>query len=520
MQALYALKNKPFTKLRFLIILVLLISIFFRFANLERKVYWHDETYTSLWISGHSLEEVAKGAFSGRVITIEDLQKYQRINSDRGIIDTVKWLAKEDYRHPPLYYIIARLWVQLFGDSVTGIRSLSAFISLLVFPCVYWLCLELFNSSLTGWMTVAIVAVSPFYLLYAQEAREYSLWTVVIVLSSAVLLRAIKQSNKLNWATYTITLCLALYSHSISILVLLAHGIYVLTIERFRLSKIFIAYLVSSLLGFLSFVPWLMNFRELNGPAWTTEKVSSFFLVRNWAGNLARIFFDFYHNSSDPLIVTVPPIAITWILTGYSIYFICRNAPKKIWVFVLTLGGVNLLALLLPDLMFGGQRSAVSRYLIPCYLSVQLSVSFLLSTQISSARSSQRKVWQIITAVLVSIGVISGAIISFKATSWNKEMSNYNLQVANIINQTNRPLLISSTDYYLNPGEIFCLSYLLEPKVRLQLVVKPTIPKIPNNYTDVFVFHPSKELRKGLEKQQKIKVKLVDPIGGLWRLEK
>lgn len=45
---------------------------------------------------------------------------------------------------------------------------------------------------------MALIAVSPFHVLYAQEAREYSLWTVTILLSSAALLRAMRVKTKLS----------------------------------------------------------------------------------------------------------------------------------------------------------------------------------------------------------------------------------------------------------------------------------------------------------------------------------
>ena len=38
-------------------IVILVLGIFFRFANLEKKVYWIDEGYTSLRISGYTESE-------------------------------------------------------------------------------------------------------------------------------------------------------------------------------------------------------------------------------------------------------------------------------------------------------------------------------------------------------------------------------------------------------------------------------------------------------------------------------
>jgi len=116
---------------------------------------------------------------------------------------------------------------------VAVLRSLSAWISLLVFPRVYWLCWELFRSASVGWMAVTIVAVGPFHVLYGQEARPYMMFAVLVLLSNAILLRAIalqksparfKSTFKLSkavWSIYAIALSLGLYSSLLFFLVAL-----------------------------------------------------------------------------------------------------------------------------------------------------------------------------------------------------------------------------------------------------------------------------------------------------------
>ena len=116
--------------LRFLIIFVLVIGICFRFGNLDKKFYWGDETYTSLWMSGHTLQEVRESLFQGNIIGVEDLQKYQSLNPDKGLKYTIAALVKDGAVHPPLYYAMLRLWLGVVGDSIAAIRSLSALMSL------------------------------------------------------------------------------------------------------------------------------------------------------------------------------------------------------------------------------------------------------------------------------------------------------------------------------------------------------------------------------------------------------
>jgi len=116
---------------RFLIIVILVMGMFFRFANLQKKVYWLDEGYTSGRISGYTESEFIQKLGDGKIKHIKSLQNYQRIAPEKGVFDTVKKLALEESQLTPLYFVAARCWVQLFGDSIAVTRSWSAVFSVL-----------------------------------------------------------------------------------------------------------------------------------------------------------------------------------------------------------------------------------------------------------------------------------------------------------------------------------------------------------------------------------------------------
>lgn len=517
--------------IRFLVIVLLLLGIFFRFVNLDRKVYWFDETFTSLRISGYTEAEVVNQVCNGKQIGIEDLQKYQRLAPDKTLTDTIKSLATEDSQHPPLYYVMTRFWVQWFGNSVAVTRSLSALISLLVFPCIYWLCLELFNSSLVGWVAIGLIAVSPFHILYAQEAREYSLWTVTILLSSAALLRAIRLNTKFSWGMYAVTMMLGLYSFLFSGLVAIGHGIYVVVTESFQFSKTVTNYLLASLLTFLVFTPWLLvvitqSSQVSQTTAWTSYQMSRLNLVKTWWVNLGYFFFDFsLYINNYPWVRYLSMCLRTFILilVGYSIYFLCRNTSKQVWLFVLTLIGTTGLALIIPDLILEGQRSKTSRYLLPCYLGIQLAFAYLISNKITfiSIKGWSVKVWRVITITLITLGVLSCALGSQAETSWHKDLNYYTPQVVHIINKYQRPFLISFCQKVWALGDEMPLSYLLAPKVQLQLVQEPNMPKIPDNFSDVFLLDPPLAVQSSLEREHHYKIKPVDNENlKLWKIEK
>lgn len=518
--------------LRLFLITLLILGIFFRLVNLGQKVYWYDETFTSLRISGYTEAELVREFSDGREIGVEELQKYQRPNTERGLADTIQSLAIEDPQHVPLYYVLARFWMQWFGNSLTVARSLPALISLLAFPSIYWLCIELFESPLTGRIATALIAISPFHLLFAQESREYSLWTVMTLLASAALLWANRVNTKFSWSIYAATVTVGLYSHLSFVLVAVGHGIYILMTEKFRLSKRLIAYMLASLGGLLAFLPWLLvvirgaaRIPSLLGK--NSGKPILFFLER-WTINVSSIFVDteFSYRGKRFLILIVLGLVV------YSIYFLSRRASKKSFLFIALLISITASALIVPDFVKQSFRSVTSRYMIPCYLGIQVAVSYLLATQITSISTNfkEQKFWQIILVTLLSGGVLSCIVISQSDTWWNKGSSYHNHQIARIVNQASQPLVISNA----RTGELLSLSHSLAPEVRLKIQPschtcssKPPAADLNNLLNDlndlegsrsVFAFKPSKKLRQRLE--QAYKLESIHKSNDLWRLEK
>ncbi|WP_414517802.1 glycosyltransferase family 39 protein [Nostoc sp. PCC 9305] len=529
--------------LRFLTIFLLTMGILFRFSNLDGKVFWQDETYASLRISGYTINEAKQQLFNNRVIGKESFAQFQGANPDKSLNDTIMSLAKQDSQHPPLYYIIARLWMEIFGNSITAIRSLSACISLLVFPCIYWLCRELFNVPLSvpgvampaAGVAIALMAISPIHLVYAQEAQEYILWLVTILLSSASLLRAIRLEDELSeepqkpdlfaiWSLYAVTLAISLYTFLWSAFVAVAHGIYVMITAKFQFTQTVRTYLLASLVGFLAFMPWITVvigdfFQFLISADKTTTQFDLIPIFPFLLMQLSRIFFDIDLSSENPL---GNLIALSFlILVGYSIYFICRATNYKVWFFIITLIVVPALPIILPDLIAGSIRSSTEAYLIPSYLGIQVAVAYLLATQLYNGSVSRRRIWHIIMTLVIICGLISSKVSSQAETWWNKGMNSGNPQVAQIINQSKRPLLISDA-FGNNYGNVFSLSYLLEPKVRFLLVNNQKIPKIPDRFTDVFLLNPSEAWGKIIEKKYKFKTDIVysDNYYSIWKFAK
>ena len=488
---------QPWVKwLQFALIIVIALGIYFRFVNLDRKTYWHDETFTSLRVSGYSLAEATEQLYSGREISVANLQQYQSLSPERSAIDTIKRLAQEVPEHPPLYYVIARFWAECFGSSVTAMRSLPAFISLLAFPVIYWLCLELFSSSMIGWMAVALFAISPIYVRYAQEARPYSLWIVITLLSCLAILRATRRKTKLSWGIYTLTTIAGLYCHLLSSFVLLGQGIYVLAIERFKLSKNLVFYLFSCLTTLVSLIPWFwviwLNRAALTQTTdWMKQPLPLLSLIRHWNTNLCQLFIAWHFRYNDLLFYLAFPILALLLVAIYTLY---RQTAMRVWLFILTLIVIPALVAL-PDLIWGGKRSTNARYFLPCYLGAHLAIAYLLTTQSKNWTRVQMRLWQIITVLVISAGVLTCAISAQASTWWG--WSEFDVEVSRIVNQFPRSLIVSEMPF----GMIMPLSHRLKPNTKLMLLTDSVALKIPDNYDNVFIYNPSDRLQSNLKQQ-------------------
>ena len=511
-QSLKPLKSLP-TWLRNTFLILLVCGTFFRFYNLDHKVYWGDEVFTSIRISGYTDSEVTEKIYTGESLSIPEVTAYQRPNSERGFKETIQALVGSP-EHSPFYYLLARYWVIIFGnDSIYEqpnayiflIRSLSAIISLLAFPLLYWLCWQLFQSHQICAIAMGLFAISPFQVLYAQEAREYSLWTVTILLSCATFLRAIKHNSWSNWLAYTLSLSLSLYTCLFSIFVAIGHGIYLAVLWKKEPRLPLTSYLFASLTSTVLFFPWIFiiyqNFGKLEeNVAHLSQEKSNLSLF--WMLNLSRNFFDFNHGPSaiNPLTYATVGVSI------YALYYLCRNSKQEIWLFILTLIGVMGTSLIVSDLIFGGVRSTIARYPIPCYLGISIAVASLLATKLERSFENQKNYprWRRITIAFFAFGLISCLVNSQMEMWWNKSpfKTRHNPEISRIINLSAHPLLVSDASV----ERVLSLCYRLDNHITLKLVLPQQSLEINRQFGDIFLYQPSSQLRKNIEEKLNYKV--------------
>lgn len=499
---------------------MLVVGVFFRFAYIDYKLYWHDEVYTSLRAAGFTGEEIGQEIFQNKIISPQYLQHFQRLKPKSTAADTIKSLAIEDPQHPPLYFLIARFWMQLFGSSITASRILPACLSLLSLPLMYGLGRELFASSLVGLLATVLLALSPFDILFAQIARQYSFLTCTIIGSSFFLLRALRLPTWRNWGLYVLSTVLGLYTHAFFSLTFISQFLFVIS-DRHR-ENVNSKFFRSIGIILILYSPWMIvlitnSQRALDTTSWSSGLVDVILLLKLWILSFTSLFLDvdFGFDNVRTYLLRLPIL----LLIFAAVYTVWHQTNRTTWLFILMSIFVPFLILALPDLILGGRRSAVTRYLIPCFPAVQLTVAYFLSTKILN----KQKIWQFALAFLVTGSILSCTISAFSDTWWSNVPSTFNAEVARRINATESPLLISDGgNDGTNIGDLISLSYLLHNDVQMLLLNPPFNLKLLSNKTknvnNVFIFRPSEQLRKTFQQEQNL-LKMVFLPGQLWQIQ-
>jgi len=510
-----------------LLVIAIIIGVGFRFFQLDRKLYWHDEVYTSMRAAGFTRQEIDNNLFQNRIIAASELQQYQRLKPGSTAADTIHSLAIEDPQHPPFYFLMARFWMQHFGSFLTASRTLPALLSLLSLPLMYGLAWELFASHLVALFATAFIALSPFDILFAQTARQYSLLAVTVIGSSWLLLRAMRLQGVRNWGVYGVAIALGLYTHPFFILTLIGQGAFVICHRLFisnnsNISKFFLALTAAILL----YSPWIFvlttNFkRAVATTDWTQISPGFIYLAKLWLLSFSSLFIDldFGFNSISNYLIRLPFL----LLIVAAIYKIYRHTSRSIILFILTSTFIPFLILALPDIILGGKKSAVSRYLVSCFPGIQLAVAYFLATKIQT----NQRLWRVVLAAVFTASIVSCTVSAFSDTWWSKDLSYHNAEVANFINKTvinaaspQATILISDKgDDFTNMGDLLSLSYLLYKDVQLLLMSDSPNLELLKSYANSFVFRPSEKLRLTIEQKQG-KLEPVLESARLWKLKR
>lgn len=202
-----------------------------RFTQLTGKPPWTDEFATMVFSLGNSYQ----GVPLDRAISLNELLQPLQVNPTAGASAVVQRLFSEDH-HPPLYFVLAHWWMRLFppdGEyiSLWAARSLPALFGVISIPASYALGWLAFRSRLVAQLAAALMAVSPYGIFLAQEARHYSLaalWASASLCCLAVAVRHLQRGTPLAIGVgicWIVANCLGIATHYFFSLTLIAEAI-------------------------------------------------------------------------------------------------------------------------------------------------------------------------------------------------------------------------------------------------------------------------------------------------------
>ncbi len=300
--------------------------------------------------------------------------------------------------------------------------------------------------------------------------------------------------NLAAWGVYAALLIVAFYTHLLTAQVILAHGLFLILFYYRQRDELIragwragAAWAVTG----LACIPWgLVILERLDAmrryTGWMNNEVSLDSLVDGWLSHLNRLYVDL---PGFEAWWPIGAVLLLLVLLGFL-----RQAPRQAR---LLLGSIMLLTVavtLLPDLLLDGHRSLQVRYLLPLLVAVQLVTAWGFAQGLASKRAILRGTSLGLLLLLLGAGFASDVRIVDSDTWWTKAFSAENASFAELVNRTERPLLVGSF-HGVGAGELLSLAYRLEPKVRIWIEKYDAPLDIPSDFTRLFAFLPSERIR-------------------------
>ncbi len=216
------------------LVLILLLGWIVRTHHVETRSLWADEGWTMLLSQGPGM----------------------------GVI--TRTLAAD--QHPPLFFMLFRLWRDVAGDTEFADRYFSVLIGIIAIAGVAHLGRELFSREV-GVLAALIFALADLHIDLSQEVRHYGLLAALAVWSSVFYARWWRRPTRANRIGYVLTSLALLYTHYLGGFVLIVQAIHLLlTVRPWRRWAEGVFLLGAVGLGFL---PWLPVVIDQNRIRWT-----------------------------------------------------------------------------------------------------------------------------------------------------------------------------------------------------------------------------------------------------------
>lgn len=130
--------------------------------------------------------------------------------------------AQGQIHHPPLHFVLISLGITALGTSEFAVRFAAAVAAILAVPLLIRLGIVVQRPSAGLWSSL-LLALLPFHIRYAQEARDYAFLMTFSLAASVALYLALRRPSLGRWLFFALATTLNLYTHYGALLVLTTH---------------------------------------------------------------------------------------------------------------------------------------------------------------------------------------------------------------------------------------------------------------------------------------------------------
>ena len=494
-----------------LLLPILILGITYLIYFSQFKFIWHDETRILLHLFGYQQKELIEELYDGQPKTNEELLVYQKTNENKTWKDTFEAVIQASPTDSPTYIFLLKIWCSFFGESELALRSLSILIWTFFITCLYYLSWLLFTDKICALISTIFAVLSPRFVNYGLELWEYGLFSLMTVLSSIFLLKAIHSKKVAGiWIFYALSIVLGLYTHIFFIFVVLSHFTYFFSLQKlisfFPRKRL---YFISSLIfPILLWLPWVKIGLTSNNSIYSYAQYSWPLLksLQRWALTVSSLFDGIFRLPFPSIILEV--IAVGFFL--FSLLYLIQKASKPTYLFILLMIICSFGSLLLIDIVSHSRYSTIGRFYVPALIGVLLSISFLIGKNIVSHQPFLRMGSSLLCVSLIILGAIAKIPQPIKETGFKGYGSNV-INTALIINQSQYPLVIG--EFWV---DILPLSRKIKAKTHYLLIQQLEDIKITEAYSDVYLVNPSKFLREALQQSDILWEKTEN--SELWRI--
>lgn len=349
--------------------------------------------------------------------------------------------------HPPLYHILLRGWILVFGSSEIAVRIPSIILGVSTVYLTYLIGKKLFEGK-TALIGATLMATAPLHIYYSQEARMYALAAFLASLSVYFFISILKKDTLSSWLGFIASTTLMLYSDYLPYFLIPVYIIY-LVFERKIVGKAtHRAFIPAFLIIFIFLIPWLLIF-----PKQISVGLSAAAASPAWAQVVGS------HEIKN-LLITPAKFTIGRISNDNNLTYALLFAPAGIFItflFLISLFRMSHLRSFLAYWLFGPIILAyLASFFIPIFAYFRL-IFVLPAFYLIIASAINIVNWPLLTrfflAIALSINLLSASIYflnpKFQRENWRDAVA-YVHQ-----NSTPQTVVLFESNYSVGPFDYY-----------------------------------------------------------------